>query len=250
MAQEDQLPHKSTARRLVACVFVFVFLLLVSGGVGAYVLAREAVTEIATPLASSVRQAFEKVIPNSEPTTPFDPQVLEALRIELSPKVKEPPSQAPAADSDPIGIVKYVDQNGSVHYVDNISKVPEQFRGKAVNADNLPRINKLDIAVGAKGQGDSVISKMLTKSSSANKKGPKRVQLFVTSWCSFCQQMESFLRKQGIQFTKYDIEKSSEGAAIHAKIGGGGVPVTRIGEEVIRGYAPDEVLAALGKFKS
>ena len=251
MTQEIQTPRRSSSRRLIAGFMVILFMVVVGVGVSLYALARGVAADITLPLADSLKQIVEQVSQgNRNSATQFDPKVLDTLKHELAPKVKEPSSEVSSGASEPTGIVKYVDRDGRTHYVDSIEKVPEQYRGKAVNADNLPRINRLDISVGSKGSNEPSIPAMVSRAISLPNKSSKKVELFVTSWCSFCQQMESFLRKEGVPFTKYDIEKSSTGAALHAKLGGGGVPVTRVGTQVIRGYAPDEVMSALGKFKS
>ena len=73
----------------------------------------------------------------------------------------------------------------------------------------------------------------------------QKVEIFVTSWCSYCKKLESFLIQHHIDYKRYDIEQDTTGAEIFEKIGGEGVPVVRIGKEVIHGYDPDAVLAAL-----
>jgi len=74
---------------------------------------------------------------------------------------------------------------------------------------------------------------------------PKKVEIFVTSWCGYCKKLEAFLKTNHIDYTRYDVERDEAGAEIFEKIGGEGVPVVRIGKEVIHGYDPDAVLAAL-----
>lgn len=73
----------------------------------------------------------------------------------------------------------------------------------------------------------------------------KKVEVFVTGWCGYCKKLESFLKNHQIEYTRYDVEHSEDGAEIFHQIGGQGVPVIRVGKEVIHGYDPDAVLAAL-----
>ena len=73
----------------------------------------------------------------------------------------------------------------------------------------------------------------------------KKVEIFVTSWCPYCKKLESFLKKNHIDYTRYDVEQDAAGSKIFEEIGGEGVPVVRIGHNVIHGYDPDAVLAAL-----
>ncbi len=73
----------------------------------------------------------------------------------------------------------------------------------------------------------------------------KKVEIFVTGWCGYCKKLEAFLKKNHIEYTRYNVEEDAAGAEIFRMIGGEGVPVVRIGKEVIHGYDPDAVLAAL-----
>jgi glutaredoxin len=78
---------------------------------------------------------------------------------------------------------------------------------------------------------------------SAAEKSP--VEVFVTSWCPYCTKLESFLKKEGIDYTRYDVEQDAKGAEIFRSIGGSGIPVTRVGSQVVPGYDPEAVLAAI-----
>ncbi len=43
--------------------------------------------------------------------------------------------------------------------------------------------------------------------------------------------------KKGIRYTKYDVETSAKGQRDYKKLGGGGVPVIKIGSKVMRGFS-------------
>ena len=74
----------------------------------------------------------------------------------------------------------------------------------------------------------------------------KKVEVFVTDWCPFCQRLEKFLKSKGIPYIRHNIDTDSEGAKIHQEISKNrGIPVTRIGSTVIQGYSPKEILDAL-----
>jgi mycoredoxin len=77
--------------------------------------------------------------------------------------------------------------------------------------------------------------------------GAAVVEVFVTDWCPYCRRLEAFLQENQISYERKNIEQSAEAAAEHEELGGGGIPVTRInGTEVIRGFRPKEIAAALG----
>ncbi len=72
-----------------------------------------------------------------------------------------------------------------------------------------------------------------------------KVEIFVTSWCPYCRKLETFLKKNQIVYTRYDVETDAKGAEIFERLGGSGVPMSRVGKEVIHGYDPEGILAAL-----
>jgi glutaredoxin len=73
----------------------------------------------------------------------------------------------------------------------------------------------------------------------------KKVEVFVTSWCPYCRKLENFLKQSRIDYTRYDVENDEKGAAEFDRLGGEGVPVVRVGKNVIHGYDPEGILAAL-----
>ena len=74
-----------------------------------------------------------------------------------------------------------------------------------------------------------------------------RVEVFVTDWCPYCQRLEAFLKQNRVPYERKNIEKNADARAEHEELGGGGIPVTRIGgKKVIRGFRPDVIGRALG----
>jgi glutaredoxin len=129
-------------------------------------------------------------------------------------------------------VLRYTDDKGRTHYVESLDKVPEQYRSQLKNAKPLPNITKL---AGAKYAGSYPTA--VSSKSSAH----KRIEIFVTSWCPYCKDLEKFLKEQNARFIRYDIEKNSEGRKLHQQLGGGGVPVIRLGSKVLRGFNADEL---------
>ncbi|WP_051560236.1 glutaredoxin family protein [Marinobacterium jannaschii] len=76
------------------------------------------------------------------------------------------------------------------------------------------------------------------------------VIMYGTSWCQFCKQARTFLDSQGIAYYEYDIEASVEGQQQYTVLNGRGTPVFLIGNQVIRGYNPAAILAALTEDES
>ncbi|AMQ85301.1 glutaredoxin family protein [Pseudomonas glycinae] len=72
-----------------------------------------------------------------------------------------------------------------------------------------------------------------------------RVVLYATDWCGYCKQTKRFLDQKGIAFKEFDIEKDAEARKAYEALGGRGIPLIDVNGTLIRGFDPDEILAAL-----
>lgn len=71
------------------------------------------------------------------------------------------------------------------------------------------------------------------------------VVMLATTWCGYCRKMREYFAAKGIAYTEFDVEKDAKGREWFRELGGRGVPVVMVGAEVIHGYDPDGVSAAL-----
>jgi mycoredoxin len=71
------------------------------------------------------------------------------------------------------------------------------------------------------------------------------VTLYATEWCGYCKKTRKFLAENNIDYQEYDIEKSEEGSRRYKALNGNGVPLVVVNREVIRGYNPKAIVAAL-----
>ena len=71
------------------------------------------------------------------------------------------------------------------------------------------------------------------------------VVLYATDWCGYCKQTKRFLDSKGIPFKEFDIEKDAEARKTYEALGGRGIPLIDVNGTLIRGFDPDEILAAL-----
>jgi glutaredoxin-like YruB-family protein len=71
------------------------------------------------------------------------------------------------------------------------------------------------------------------------------VVLYTTDWCGYCKQTKRFLDSKGIAFKEFDIEKDAEARKAYEALGGRGIPLIDVNGTLIRGFDPDEILAAL-----
>lgn len=100
------------------------------------------------------------------------------------------------------------------------------------------------------GKIESIFSPSLSKQQLATaqvnaKNSTKKVILYGTTWCGYCKKTREFLAENNIAYTEFDIENSDEGRRCYDAINGSGVPVLEVNSTVIRGYAPEAILAAL-----
>ena len=71
------------------------------------------------------------------------------------------------------------------------------------------------------------------------------VVLYATDWCGYCKQTKRFLDSKGIAFKEFDIEKDAAARKAYEALGGRGIPLIDVNGTLIRGFDPDEILAAL-----
>ena len=75
----------------------------------------------------------------------------------------------------------------------------------------------------------------------------KKVTIYSTPTCHFCQMTKDFLKEKGIGYTEHDVahdlEKRQE---MIQKSGQMGVPVIFVGEEMIIGFDKERLVSSLG----
>jgi len=74
----------------------------------------------------------------------------------------------------------------------------------------------------------------------------KKVEIYSTPTCTYCNAAKDFFKANGVEYTEYDVfadlEKRTE---MVDKSGQMGVPVIVIGEDVIVGFDEDRIKQAL-----
>ncbi|MEK7144606.1 MAG: glutaredoxin domain-containing protein [Patescibacteria group bacterium] len=75
----------------------------------------------------------------------------------------------------------------------------------------------------------------------------KKVTIYSTPTCHFCQMSKDFLKEKGINYIEYDVahdlEKRQE---MIQKSGQMGVPVLFVGDEMIIGFDKERLVSTLG----
>lgn len=141
---------------------------------------------------------------------------------------------------------KWVDKDGIIHLSDS----PPQERSKRTK---IERIITPENRPPAPPRGDTKVRNPENKQSgqpAAPAQEPLRtveqprkttgVEIFTTSWCSYCKQAIAFLKSKGIRYTEYDIEKDRDALKRKNSLdSSGGVPLALINGRIIRGFSRD-----------
>lgn len=72
------------------------------------------------------------------------------------------------------------------------------------------------------------------------------VELYATSWCGYCARTRAYLQENNIDYVEFDIEQDGEALARFTQMGGQGVPLTVVKDNVIYGYNIGEIERQLG----
>jgi glutaredoxin-like YruB-family protein len=65
------------------------------------------------------------------------------------------------------------------------------------------------------------------------------VEMYVTDWCGYCKQAQSYMNSKGIRYVAYDIEKDRSAKQRHKDLGGRGVPLIIIGNNRMSGFSQE-----------
>ena len=73
-----------------------------------------------------------------------------------------------------------------------------------------------------------------------------KVELYITSWCPYCQKAMSFFQSRGILFTVYDVEKDQDAARRKSQLDSRrGVPFAIVNGIQIHGFSEQAYQRAL-----
>lgn len=136
------------------------------------------------------------------------------------------------------GIYKWVDEKGETHYSDNPPQDSES-KGKVkviptYNFKSQPRTNSM----GKNRNPGSSSYDQTPRPEKSQEREVANVELYTTSWCSYCKKARKFFQSRGIPFTEYDIEKDKSAARRKKRLDSRrGVPFAVINGQRIHGYS-------------
>jgi len=71
------------------------------------------------------------------------------------------------------------------------------------------------------------------------------VVMLSASWCRYCARARGFFVAEDINYCEYDIEQTTQGAALYGRSRFGAIPVIFIGDETLVGFNREQVTSAL-----
>lgn len=111
-------------------------------------------------------------------------------------------------------ILKWVDENGKVHYGD-----ARQMRGRAqVVETKISSYEHVTIMQSESATGDEVV-------------------MYSTTSCGYCKKARRYFNKNDIAFTEYYIDKNKAARRAYDKLGENGVPVILVGSSRMTGFS-------------
>lgn len=75
------------------------------------------------------------------------------------------------------------------------------------------------------------------------------VQLYVLPNCGYCERARAHLRERGQVWEEFDIAAEPAHLARFKALGGQGTPLLQVGEQVLHGYVPQQLDAALAALR-
>lgn len=146
-------------------------------------------------------------------------------------------------------IYRWVDENGVIHFSDSGPQDnPDASDEEEIpSADPEPQENTPSNAENRNVGLPSDFLDILDQSSEeAELTEEATVEIYVTSWCGYCNAAKKFFRSRGIEFTVYDIEKDRDAARrMRAMTTRKAVPFVVINGHGIQGYSEQAYELAL-----
>jgi glutaredoxin len=153
-------------------------------------------------------------------------------------------------EPEPNGSIKdvyyqYVDDSGSVHFVQNIEEVPARWRDRAGRIE-------VERSVMPPSRGRPAATRRTARARPADEpfayQPDPEVVVYTTSWCGWCRKTLAFLDERGVRYVNKDIEASDwHRDELISKTGRTSVPVVEIDGEIIRGYNAQRMEELLGR---
>jgi glutaredoxin 3 len=126
---------------------------------------------------------------------------------------------------------QYVDESGTVHFVQKLEDVPVQWREKAGRIE----VERSFAPPGRQATRPATERRPVAEAK-ARVSRPE-VVVYTTSWCGWCRKTLAFLDERGVDYVNKDIEANEwHRDELIQKTGRTSIPVVEIDGQLIRGY--------------
>jgi glutaredoxin len=75
-----------------------------------------------------------------------------------------------------------------------------------------------------------------------------QIEAFISPTCSHCHKLQEFLKARNISFIRRDVVHDYWARQDYYSLKGSGVPLTKIGDKLIKGNRPKEIEAAFREY--
>ena len=133
---------------------------------------------------------------------------------------------------------KWVDEKGVSHFSDQRpGKSGSSAKVKIIPTYRSRSKSEKKYKSRYQDSGDASYDKTSAYGKEQDRRGPE-VELYVTSWCPYCNKARNYFQSRGIPFKVYDIEKDKRAAERKKRLDyRKGVPFAVINGQRIHGYA-------------
>lgn len=141
-------------------------------------------------------------------------------------------------------MVRYVDEHGRPHYVNtDVGQVPERYRSQLEPPKEEPK------TVEPKSTDSTLLQPPPMADISAKSGHYDKVVLLVSPNCPNCARIQNFLNANNVAYTYYNAETDPIVKERYPEIGGTEMPVTILGDKIIKGYKLKEIYDILVRDK-
>ncbi len=165
---------------------------------------------------------------------------------------------------------RYQDESGNLFFVEKLSDVPAKYQNQVIAPPPPPYRNEKEKRAWERNQAklarqqaklakkeERAKKNSIGKGKNAGGKSPEEefkqvqtVEVFTSPSCADCPKLEKFLKQNKIQFKKWDIVRNQKAFEIFDQLGvGSKLPVTRIGQKVIKGVQLEAILEAATQYR-
>ncbi|RJO68122.1 MAG: DUF4124 domain-containing protein [Myxococcales bacterium] len=155
-----------------------------------------------------------------------------------------------AADLAPQAFYRWTDERGTVHFTNELDRIPPRYRDVARLVD-LPDVTVLDPnSVAAMFRGEA--PPPAEEAPAPFVQRSRRVTLYATPWCPHCGKARQLLTQLKTEFTELNVESDARAMRSLIEIVGNQpqIPVTVIDGTPIVGYRPEAIGKALREFQA